>query len=774
EPQAAGREAVGPLADWPQDDWGFAYILYGGQAPTSFLGEGAVMVIDNLYRNITVFGGLGAGGLTNDTMNYNYSSGNLNPVAENPSPSPRTNVSFAAVPGRNFAVLFGGLTNVESQTTTNDTWVYYFPNATWVNVTHGPAPPPRQSAAFAVNDSGTAILEGGWDPDYSVNGSTASVIWNDTWSLNLTTFTWTQEHPRSSPPPLYGSVMLWQNVSDRYELFGGCALGCSDLLYTYAGSPAIWQVQSTTGEGPSARAAPAFAWNPIARVIDLQGGFNWNGGGATALGDGFYFNPALAQWDPMAAGGGPGARFDAPNAYADFPGCIGLNVVGGNIVLLIPPPNYSVLEPIVAPQPNCFPYFIAGVSGNAPPICSVPDTAVDVQVVDNLSGRGVPYATVALSGACLTRTVTTNATGFINLSIPAPDLMNFSASAPGYRPHEVVDGIVPNITNRVEIPLGPLPSLHVRTLGLGGGGVVEPLGGVIIYQGTTLFLGRSNPAGWFNDSSLYAANGTVTVVGNLTGYEDGSTFVRVPYAGPVFANVTLAAASGIDLRFLDAEVGRPVPGVTAVLHDVDPGAPQPLSFRPNAAGWFNLTAVPADNFTVAATAPGYFPSLTEIAHPWIEPTILTIGLKPQLGAVLDVLVTDSGTGRPLPGASVALLGEANGTTDAGGWANLSGIHPAGQYEIVASASGFQTNDSWVSLAYDQVIDRYPIALVPISECPGAPACTAPKAVAPPGFGFLGPSGSVQALLLVTPAVLLLAAVLYIGLGALRRRAAPAG
>ncbi len=38
-------------------------------------------------------------------------------------PSARTNASFASVPGHDFPVLFGGLTDLRTQATTNDTWV---------------------------------------------------------------------------------------------------------------------------------------------------------------------------------------------------------------------------------------------------------------------------------------------------------------------------------------------------------------------------------------------------------------------------------------------------------------------------------------------------------------------------------------------------------------------------------------------------------------------------------------------------------------------------
>ena len=183
-------------------DWGLAYIYYGpGDDTTHFLGEGAAMVVDNALRNITVFGGEGRGGLTNYTVNYNYSTGIFDVGILQPSPTPRTNASFAAVPGRDFAVLFGGLTDLATQQATNDTWVYYFANQSWVNVTSAVAPPPRESAAFAVDPGAdSALLEGGWDPNYESNGSSGITIWNDSWQLNLSSWRWSELPARARSP----------------------------------------------------------------------------------------------------------------------------------------------------------------------------------------------------------------------------------------------------------------------------------------------------------------------------------------------------------------------------------------------------------------------------------------------------------------------------------------------------------------------------------------------------------------------------------------------
>ncbi|MFI5415441.1 MAG: kelch repeat-containing protein, partial [Candidatus Lutacidiplasmatales archaeon] len=358
-----------PAATFPVLQWGTAFILYGpGDDAGHFMGQGAAMVVDDHLRNMTTFGGEGSEGLTNWTANYNSTTGYFIVNVTNPTPSARENASFADVPGRDFAVLFGGLTNLTTDASVNDTWVYYFGNQTWRNVTHGIAPPAREAAAFAVNASGNvALLEGGANPDYKVNGSSAAVFWNDTWSLNLTTFTWTQRHPTTAPPPLFGSGMIWQNATNRYELFGGCALGCSSTLWTYGGQPANWS-PLRPASGPSARGAAAFAWDGPNNIAVLFGGFDWGSGGvATPLGDGWLYSPRANVWTQLGATGGPFPVYDAPNAWANYPGCEGLTLVGGSISLAAPPGTVSVLEPVGVNSTNCFPNLFLG-GGSPPPL----------------------------------------------------------------------------------------------------------------------------------------------------------------------------------------------------------------------------------------------------------------------------------------------------------------------------------------------------------------------------------------------------------------------
>lgn len=742
-------------------DWGLAYILYGPNDDTThFMGEGAAMVVDNHLRNITVFGGEGSGGLTNETFDYNYSTGNIAVNVLTPGPSPRANMSFAAVPGHDFAVLFGGVTDIRTDAATNDTWVYYFANHTWRNVTHGLAPPPRESAAFAANGSGaSAILEGGWDPHYAVNASSASVIWNDTWSLNLTTFTWTVLHPRVAPAPMFGSSMIWQDATDTYLLFGGCALACSRDLWTFGGSPASWRMIDFGG-APSPRAASTFAWDELDQVAVVFGGFDWGPEGAVALGDGFYFAPASNAWTSLVASGGPEPKYDAPSAWAQFPGCVGLIVVGGSPSLLAPPGNASVLEPINALQPNCFPDLISG-GGPPPPPCSVAQVPLDLFVYDNFTGLGVPNATVNVDGGCVHRTTTTNAEGYLNLSIPAPDRLNLTANAPGYRPDGFRAEFLPNTTNRIRIPLGPFPSLHLRAWGEDAYGS-DPLGGVRVAQSGTLILGTTNAAGYLNVSRIDAPSGTIVLSGSAANYSVGSSTYPVPYSGWLFANVTLRAASDLDIHFVDAVTQASVPGATGALVDLDPGAGPPIPIAASASGWWNLSRFPAENVSVTANASGYLTNTSYASHGWVVPTVLIVPLRPKVGAVLDVHVLDAERHIGVPHALVTVLGLPTETTSSAGWANFTNVRPAGLYEVSVGASGYRSNVSWVPLTYYQVVDPYNVSLVPIGGCLPGSACSTTPPAPPASFGFLNGGGGATVFVLIgAPLALLALGVAYV-------------
>ncbi|MCI4326237.1 MAG: hypothetical protein L3K16_01165 [Thermoplasmata archaeon] len=766
-PPATGTaEVAAPVAatsSLPIFDWGLAFILYGpGDDSTHFMGEGAAMVTDDHTRNITTFGGEGSGGLINYTVNYNYSTGSFNVTDILPGPTARTNASFGSDPASDFAVLFGGLTNLTTQTTTNDTWVYYFDNQTWRNVTQAIAPPAREGAAFAVNGSGpSALLEGGWDPSATINGSPATVFWNDTWSLNLTTLTWTQLHPASAPPPLYGSSLIWQNATHRYDLFGGCALECSSNLWTFSGAPGDWATVSTSGT-PAARGSAAFVWDRDQGVGILEGGFAWGDAGAVALGTDYLFAPLTDSWSVLQAIGGPGPVYDAPNTWADFPGCVGFLTVGGNTALLGPPLNASVLSPAGEPSLNCFPNLISGGGSPPPPPCSVQSVPLEIRVDNNLTGVGIPNATVSFTGGCIAnQVVQTDRYGEVDVTLPAPDVLNFTARAPGYRSRTIEAEFLPNTSNIITIDLSPYPSITVRAFGQNATSLA-PLDNVSVVDGTFEVLGTTNFGGWFNLSVLQLPQGPATILGILANYSKASTGVQVPFSGHVWANLTLDAAGPLDVEFVSNSTGQPLANVSAQLKDVDLEGPGFLSFTSGANGWHNFSREVAGNYSVTSMLLGYGSNVTAFDHVWIDSQVVVVRLVPLLGGTLDVLVRSSSTRDPIGGAFVELVTFGNRSSSSDGWANFTGVEPPALYELIASAAGYRSNFTFVSVTYGSVIAPFPVLLTLLPPCPGSPGClTSVTGTSPPAFGYLN-GGTVTTLIVFgTPAALLLAGLAYV-------------
>ncbi|MCI4334202.1 MAG: carboxypeptidase-like regulatory domain-containing protein [Thermoplasmata archaeon] len=775
---AAAQVRLAPPASLPLLGWGEAFILYGPGDDTSHVfGEGAGMVAYDPGWNITLFGGEGSGGLTNATSNYNSTTGEFTWEFYNPSPSARANFSFATVPAGGFAVLFGGLTNLSSQRTSNETWLYWFGNQTWENVSRAHAPPARESAAFAVNDSGgVALLQGGWSPHTAVGNSSATVFWNDTWQLNLTTFVWTQLALPAAPPPMMGSGMIYDTKESRFDLFGGCAIRCSSALWSFSGQPGSWSVLPQAGQVPSPRASATYAWDGEDALDLVFGGFAWSGGVPEAYGDTFAFDPVAGRWTALDLSNNPGPRFDAPSTWAQYPGCTGLNVVGGSPSLLAPPTNASVLEPITAPNTNCFPDLYTGLGGPPPPPCAINGTALDLHLIDRLTGAGIANASVKLSGQCIVRTVVTNAAGYANVSVPSPDQLNLTSSPPGFHPGKSSVVIAPNITNRVSLALDPLPALRVRTYGLGPGGVPSSLYNVTVSENSTLVLGRSNSLGYLNVSNLTVPTGNIHLTGSLANHSSATANVSVPYTGYAYANLSLEDPGPMTIDVIDTATGRGIAGATGVMVGLDPANPFTTRYTTGTDGSYVDAVLAGGNYSITALAAGYLPGGTSAPeyHPWASPTVLVLTLSARYGANLSVQLENSLTGAPIAGGSVSVGGNRTLTTDANGWANFTDVLPPALTLVFATAPGFLANRSYVALSYYTVLPKYLVLLTPSNACFGvgcAPA--AAHGLGPSPFAFL-PGGPLagRLLLVLTPVAILALALVYLLLAPARRRPEP--
>ncbi|HYK92603.1 MAG TPA: carboxypeptidase regulatory-like domain-containing protein [Thermoplasmata archaeon] len=658
------------------------------------------MAVDDRLQNTVSFGGQARDGLSGITLVYdNSSNGTWWYAGSAISPPARSNATFASYPPGDLAVLFGGLGNLAPARTYRDTWAYYFYNETWVNISQTSGPPARENAAMAVDPTdGLALLFGGMDPAYSSGGATGTAVWNDTWELNLTTFTWSPLVLGSSPPALLGSSMVWDPVTAEFVLFGGCDTShCSDTVYTYVPGQRAWSLRSVGGAVPSGRGSASFAWDPVDNGSILFGGFAPGPAGPTALGDTYYLSPTVSSWSTIPSQGGPPPTYGAASTFSDYPGCVGFWVQGGSPALESIIYNDSLLEPVTSLRPNCFTPFGGGTGGGPPPPCSNTSAHVTVQVRDALTGRGVGGSDVIVSGSCGTSHGITGVDGFVNLTEAAPDILNVRADAVGYHGQNLTVTYTGAPGAVVRVDLNPLPSLSARIFGASLTGRV-PLPNATVTVNAALIVGRSNALGWVNASRVPDSTPVLVVSGSATDFGPGSVTVAYPYTGVVYANLTLSAFGALTVRVRDNQTGAPIAGATIDLRFIDPvGANTSVVFS-GADGNYS-SALEAGNYSYTVSETGYFSnsSSAPVYHPWIAPTFVEVNLSRVYGADVDVHVVDSTTGNPVALATVTLGGSRTVATDVRGWANVSNVQPPGLVRIDVSAWGFYPNSTTVTI-----------------------------------------------------------------------------
>lgn len=774
---AAALRAPAPSGSYALQ-WAQALILYNGYPQAGYIfGEGGTMTVDDALGRIMLFGGEGSAGLSDITLDYNVTNGTFDPLG-GPAPSARTNASVALDPTADRAILFGGLTSLGSQSSANDTWLFWFSNESWQNVSRAVAPPARENAALAVDPAtGEAVLEGGRTPAAHLGNSTALVLWNDTWALNLTTLNWSLVPATVAPPPGFAAGLGYDPVDHGLYLFGGCGFTCSARVWQFDPATGQWGGVASSGTPPAGRGASVWVWEANASDFLLFGGFQWNGSVPSALGDLYRWDPAGRAWSALSATGGPGPDYGPNAAWANFSGCIGLLLIGGSVAYSGPPGSGWVLEPYGVAQPDCFPNAFAGGGGPPPPPCSNSSATLTLRVQDSATRAPIVGASVTVQGRCGTKHLVTNASGAASLVFPSPDRVNVSASAAGYHSSYSL-GLLGDSGGFIEVNLTALPSLHVLCLGANATVPSAPLDGVSVLVAGSRVVGLSGPSGWVNVSSVDLPGPSLTVSGSRAGYGDAARSLALAYTGTMVTNLTLPAQGTLQVQVVYARNSTAFAGAAGTITGTDLGSVAPVSFRTGADGRFAV-AVPGGNYTVQAGAPGFVNSTESVYVPWITGASVTLALAPPYGANVSVQLVSAVDGLSLAGGHVAVSGGRNLTAGPGGWANFTDLGPPGLFVFVGWAPGFQARAISAPLTSGLVVPHLVLALRPVPPCPpagGGPGCPAPAPNGTAAFAGLLP-GPGAALLLVCAVPAVIAGLAAAGLlsGRLRAgRAAVAG
>lgn len=734
-------------------------------------GEGAAMVSDSVYRNIVLFGGRGSDGLTNLTLEVSQVTGKWTNVTGPVGPSPRANMSFADDASRGLAVLFGGSTDPMTGESDSSTWVFWYANSTWENVTHRVAPPARESAAFAVDATGgVGFLEGGWDRDYRSGSSTGTVLWNDTWRLNLTSFAWSRTFTNGTLPPMYGSAMAFDPVAGEFLMYGGCSAGCTNAVRAVNLTQGRWStlVPPLGSQVPAPGGGSDFEWSPYVNATVMFGGFGPTTSAFASYNSTFVFDPVSRIWSYVQGPPDPSARYAAAATWLSANGCPGLFLAGGSSAYFGPPADLWFLDPNPDTGVGCNVWGndqVGNSTGNTTG-CNGNGTLV-VIVRNNLTGAGVPGAAISLTGACGPKSGATNSTGVDVLTHVPLTVEDVRVSAADFHPGGSAVNVTANYTvNRTGpvppplwVNLTPLPSLELRTFGENLTDAKYALGAVAVTMDSSFLLGNTSEEGYLNLTAISTSAGRLWFDTFKAGYSAPEYVTTLPYTGVVWVNLTLQAEGAFSVEVVVAGTQVALPSATGTVTPIDPGAPVgPMAFSVDSLGRY-LTYLPLGNYTVSASAPGFAGNrtLNPVFHPWVLSTVVVLNLTPDVGYNLSVRVIDAVTLAPIDNASVELGFTYLRYTDLAGWGNFSNVRPPGSWGVLASAAGYSSNRSFVVL--DPTFPRVAIT-IKLTPLPCAPPGCAPPLGGNRPFSLLPGSSGTLTFLVAAPAMFLAAAVGY--------------
>ncbi|MHA1201118.1 MAG: Kelch repeat-containing protein [Candidatus Heimdallarchaeaceae archaeon] len=188
------------------------------------------MVYDSESEKLINFGGTHAENyLSNQTWIYDYLEDSW--TNANPANTPRLRSSHAMAydSESDIVIMFGGgipkdYNPYGGNMGYNDTWSYDYNSNTWTNMTPSISPLGRQNSILTYDsESDKIVLFGGFhSPITSAYlDPTGEVYQRDTWTYDYNTNTWENVTPSTSPDPRIGFNMAYDSESDRILLFGG-------------------------------------------------------------------------------------------------------------------------------------------------------------------------------------------------------------------------------------------------------------------------------------------------------------------------------------------------------------------------------------------------------------------------------------------------------------------------------------------------------------------------------------------------------------------------
>jgi hypothetical protein len=233
------------------------------------------------------------------------------------SPPARSFSSMVADTVHGLMLVFGGWSiGMPGGQVFNDVWALDTEDEAWRMIEpSGSAPAARIDPAAIFNAAGNEMLIFGGRDDYYN-------YFNDLWSLSLTpgSEAWTQLNPSGTPPsPRLGAKAVVDPVNNRMIMFGGTTnVSGFDETWALDLNTYTWSLLNPTGIKPPARQAHCAIYDPSGHRMIIYAGSNW---GVPVMNDVWSLDLTYGSeaWQQLFPGGQqPGARTQHFGIYDQY------------------------------------------------------------------------------------------------------------------------------------------------------------------------------------------------------------------------------------------------------------------------------------------------------------------------------------------------------------------------------------------------------------------------------------------------------------------------
>ena len=265
------------------------------------LRTGQIIVYNPVAAEIILFGGnrgSGDNSILESVWKYNISGFEWVEISLEVSPIARYNHDMVYLPGNNSILLFGGRRNTD-YTQLDDTWKFDLTTNTWEEIFPTTTPPARQFSALIYDSQSDRVLMFG---GFGVN----EVKTNDLWEFTPENNTWKEITTVNPPPSRYGHSLIYRSSTDNAYLFGGRTLGQNNDLWEFDTSTNTWD-SVVTSPKPLERYVHCMEYSSESDLGFLFGGDNSNTPDR-ALDDTWVYNFTANSWTEIQPETSPPTR----------------------------------------------------------------------------------------------------------------------------------------------------------------------------------------------------------------------------------------------------------------------------------------------------------------------------------------------------------------------------------------------------------------------------------------------------------------------------------